>query len=142
LPVVGSGKGRVVIGQIHGPDDELCRLYYDNGQLYFYDDKSGPSQKELQYVLKSSSGASTNIPLNAPFEYSIVVANNALVVSAKYNGVTYSAADPISSFWPGKALYFKAGVYVQVGKPGSGAGTTGTGQGKVSFYKLAKPTHP
>jgi hypothetical protein len=143
VPVAASGKsGRVVIGQIHGPDDELCRLYYDNGQLYFYDDKSGPAQIEVQYILKSSSGAATNIPLNAQFDYSIVVANGSLVVSVRHDGITYSATEPISSFWRGQALYFKAGVYVQVGKPGSGAGTVGTGQGKVSFYKLAKPLHP
>ncbi|MEO8627331.1 MAG: polysaccharide lyase family 7 protein [Betaproteobacteria bacterium] len=143
LPVATSGRsGRVVIGQIHGPNDELCRLYYDNGQLYFHDDKSGASQTELEYVLKSSSGVASNIPLNAKFDYSIVVASGNIVVSARYNGVSYSAAEPISNFWVGQALYFKAGVYVQVGKPGSGAGTMGTGRGKVSFYKLAKPSHP
>jgi hypothetical protein len=143
VPVAASGsKGRVIIGQIHGPNDELCRLYYDNGRLYFHDDKSGVNQTELEYVLKSSAGGTTNIPLNATFDYSIVVANGSLVVSARYDGITYTASEPISSFWPGQALYFKAGVYVQVGKPGSGAGTMGTGRGKVSFYKLAKPSHP
>ena len=143
VPLATTGKnGRVVIGQIHGPNDELCRLYYDNGQLYFYDDKSGANQNELQYILKSSTGATTSIPLNAPFDYTIVVANGSLVVSARHGGTTYSATEPITSFWRGQALYFKAGVYVQVGKPGSGAGTVGTGRGKVSFYKLAKPSHP
>ena len=96
---------------------------------------------EMKDVL-TPSGARPSFPLNAKFDYTITVANNALVVTAKYNGVTYSAADPISAFWPGKALYFKAGVYVQVGKPGSGAGTTGSGKGQVSFYRLDKPTHP
>src|SRR3712207_5629011 len=33
----GGDAGRVIIGQIHGPDDELCRLYYDGGRFYFVD---------------------------------------------------------------------------------------------------------
>lgn len=137
LPVKSDGsKGRVVVGQIHGPDDELCRLYYDNGQLSFYDDKAGSSPKETQFILKSSSGQVTQIPLNAKFSYSIVADKSNLTVTAQYNDVTYTAKEPISSFWPGKALYFKAGIYVQVGKPGSGAGSTGSGQGKATFYSL------
>lgn len=139
LPVTSSGaKGRVVVGQIHGPDDELCRLYYDNGKIYFYDDKAGAGLQETQFVLKNASGAVTNIPLNAKFDYAIVVDGNYLTVSVVHQGITYSASDMISSFWPGKPLYFKAGAYVQVGKPGSGAGTTGSGRGQVSFYKLIR----
>lgn len=143
VPKTSAGaQGRVVIGQIHGPDDELCRLYYDNGRLYFHDDKAGSSLKETEFVLKSAAGAETSIPMNAKFSYKIEVANNKLTVSAVFNGISYSAVDAISSFWPGKALYFKAGVYVQVGKAGSGAGTTGSGKGQVSFYQLPLPTHP
>jgi hypothetical protein len=143
LPLASGGKnGRIVIGQIHGPSDELCRLYYDNGKLHFHDDKSGPGQTELEYVLRSPAGAVTSIPLNASFDYSIVVANGTLTVSAQYAGTTYTASETINAFWKGKALYFKAGAYVQVGKPGSGAGTTGTGRGRVSFYRLTPPSHP
>jgi hypothetical protein len=143
VPKKSDGSmGRVVVGQIHGPDDELCRLYYDNGKIYFYDDKAGSSLKETQFILKSAAGAETQIPMNAKFDYSIIVANGALVVTATYNNIVYSATDKLSSFWPGMVLYYKAGVYVQVGKPGSGAGSTGSGQGQVSFYKLSKPTHP
>lgn len=143
LPVASTGKnGRIVIGQIHGPSDELCRLYYDNGRLYFHDDKSGPSRTELEYELRSPTGAAANIPLHDVFDYSIVVANGTLTVSAQHNGIAYSATETINSFWTGKALYYKAGAYVQVGKPGSGAGTTGTGRGMVSFYRLTPPSHP
>lgn len=143
LPTTSSGtKGRVVIGQIHGPNDELCRLYYDNGKLYFYDDKSGSSHQELQYVLKNSSGVATNIPMNDKFDYTIKVSKGYMTVSATHNGVQYSATEQISSFWPGLSLYFKAGIYVQVGKAGSGAGTTGSGRGRVDFYRLAPPSHP
>lgn len=136
----GGGDGRVIVGQIHGPKDELCRLYYDNGRLYFHDDKAG-NGKETKFVLKSNSGETTAIPLNASFSYTIRATSSQLEVTATYNGKTYLAAEPISSFWPGKPLYFKAGAYVQVGKPGSGAGSTGTGKGTVTFYALSIPSH-
>jgi len=143
VPTTSTGaKGRVIIGQIHGPADELCRLYYDNGVIYFHDDKAGSSQVETQFDLKDASGAKTKIPLDAKFDYTINANSSKLTVSVVYNGVTYTAADPISAFWPGKALYFKAGVYVQVAAPGSGAGTVGTGWGQTSFYRLPRPVHP
>jgi hypothetical protein len=107
--------------------------------VYYYNDKAGANgTTETKYELKSASGAKTNIPLNSKFSYQILVEGGKQKVSVTYNGVTYSSEETIGSFWPGKALYFKAGVYVQVGKAGSGAGTTGTGQGKVSFYALER----
>lgn len=146
LPKASDGKpGRIVIGQIHGPDDELCRLYYDQGRLYFYDDKAGLSPKETQFVLKDAQGKEPAIPLGDKFAYSIEATKAALTVTAAYNGVVYTATDKISAFWPAKALYFKAGVYVQVSKPGSGAGTVGTGKGAATFYSIVldgKPTVP
>ena len=30
-----GSPGRVVVGQIHGQDDELVRLYYEGGKVYF-----------------------------------------------------------------------------------------------------------
>jgi hypothetical protein len=76
--------------------------------------------------------------MNAKFDYRINVKNGKETVSVVYNGVSYSASETLSSFWNGKALYFKAGVYVQVGKVGSGAGTTGSGRGRTSFYYLLR----
>jgi hypothetical protein len=54
VPKTSAGAtGRVVIGQIHGPDDELCRLYYDNGVIYYYNDKSGSNgTTETKFELK------------------------------------------------------------------------------------------
>lgn len=142
LPKTAKGQpGAIVIGQIHGPDDELCRLYFDNGALYFVDDKAGKAAKETKFVLKSSVGKAAKIPLGERFSYTIDANSERLEVSVQYNDVTYTATDPISAFWPGKELYFKAGVYVQVGKPGSGAGRMGTGWGGVTFYDISQPTH-
>lgn len=140
VPRRDDGKdGRVIVGQIHGKDNELCRLYYDRGVMYFKDDKFGPSgnESETQFDLKSDRGEKTSIPLNEPFSYRIDVNRNRMIVTVEHNGVTYSATDPISDFWKGKKdLYFKAGIYLGVSKPGSGAGVTGTGEGKVTFHEL------
>lgn len=142
VPTKSDGtKGRIMVGQIHGPNDELNRLYYDNGKIYFHDDKSGPNHQETQFYLKSSTGAFTNIPLNSIFDYTIKVANRIHSVTVVHNGVTYTASEPVSSFWS-SGLYFKAGVYLGVGKAGSGAGTIGTGRGRATFYRLTPPTHP
>ena len=100
------------------------------------DDKAGPNLKETKFTLRSDSGEAMRVPLDAAFSYSIVADRNDLTVSATYDGVTYSAVDHISRFWPGKELYFKAGLYLGVGRPGSGAGTTGYGGGTSSFYAL------
>ena len=145
LPTTSAGQpGNIVIGQIHGPDDELCRVYYDKGNIYFYDDKAGTSQRETRFDLKDSDGNAPNIQIGELFTYSIVVADKVLTVSVLHNGTTYTARDQIGPFWlnSSQKLYFKAGLYVQVGKPGSGAGTTGSGEGSVSFCELSPPSHP
>lgn len=143
VPVTDEGKpGRIVIGQIHGPKDELCRLYYDHQTLYFLSDRSGPNLGEMQYELKSATGAIPQILLNQEFSYSIQATSSALTVTATFRGVVYSATEPISSFWPGVPLFFKAGAYDHVGTAEAGASSIGTGQGQVSFYKIVRPTHP
>jgi len=62
-----------VIGQIHGPDDELCRLYFDNGKVFYVNDKSGDSMKETTFELKDNAGKTSNILLGDDFTYSISV---------------------------------------------------------------------
>jgi hypothetical protein len=137
VPLVkNNGPGGVVVGQIHGPDDELCRLYYRGGQLSFYDDKAGSSKKETQFILLDKNGKQSAIPLGAKFDYSIEVLNGKLTVSAFYNGTLYQASEIIGPFWLDKkiTLYFKWGAYVQVAPVGVDAGSTGTGWGRVTFY--------
>jgi len=128
--------GRIVIGQIHGPKDELCRLYYDNGEIYFYDDKAGPSKKETKFELVDANGVTSNIKLGEQFEYTIKVSAGRLSVSVKHGLNVYNASEIIGPFWKGKACYFKAGVYLGVGKEGSGAGTVGTGKGIAQFNRI------
>ncbi|HTJ56891.1 MAG TPA: polysaccharide lyase family 7 protein [Devosiaceae bacterium] len=121
--------GRIVIGQIHGPNDELCRLYYDAGVMYFIDDKAGEASKETQFLLRSADNQLTQIPLGAKFSYLIRVSPGNLTVSVSYVGRIYSAHEMIGSFWDSKKLYFKAGVYVQL--------KTGAGQGAVTLTSLS-----
>ena len=137
VPTTDKGKaGRIVIGQIHGPDDELCRLYYDNGQMYFYDDKAGLKKKETKFVLLDKNKKPTDIPLADEFSYWIEVSKGSLSVKVNSQGNIYEASEKISSFWTDKECYFKAGCYLQVGKPGSGAGTVGFGKGAVKISEI------
>ncbi|SFD17770.1 Alginate lyase [Devosia psychrophila] len=144
LPVaIGKDAvSRIVIGQIHGPADELCRLYYDeDGHVYFVDDKAGGKQEERTFNLVAADGSEATIPLGARFSYSIEADAEKLVVTVTYDGVEYTGTDMLSAFWPDKPLYFKAGVYSQVGLEGTEAHTVGTGQGQATFFEISKPTH-
>ncbi|WP_052821186.1 polysaccharide lyase family 7 protein [Agrobacterium sp. SUL3] len=143
LPVADDElPSRIVIGQIHGPDDELCRLYYtDSGELYFIDDKAGDDHEETVFKLISADGTEPKIPLGATFSYVIDANSERLSVTVSYNGVDYVGVNPISSFWPDKPLYFKAGSYVQIGKTGSKARTVGQGRGSATFTAISTPTH-
>lgn len=129
-------EGKIVIGQIHGPNDELCRLYYEKGKIYYVDDKYGSKKAETKLELKNKAGQTTKIPLGDEFSYLIDIKNKVLTVSVVYNDEVYSSSQKIGSFWTKKYFYFKAGVYLGVGKPNSGAGTEGYGKGKVKFYYL------
>ena len=133
---------RVVVGQIHGPDDELCRIYYtDKGEVYFIDDKAEEETEETIYKLTSADGKEPSIPLGATFSYKIDANAERLMVTVTHDDIDYVGTDRISAFWPGKPLYFKAGAYVQVGKPGTKARTVGDGVGSVTFFAITPPTH-
>src|SRR3990170_1487990 len=41
--------GRMVVGQIHGQDAELTRLYWDNGTVYFVNDHAGSTGQEAAF---------------------------------------------------------------------------------------------
>lgn len=145
LPRVTDGTlGRIVIGQIHAdPVDCLNRIYYDNGNLYFDDDRAGSKQKLARYYLKDANGNSPKIPVGADFSYTIKVADGVQTVTAVYRGVTYRAVDPLSAHWDRKTpVYFKAGAYVQVGAVGGDAKIQGTGRGTVAFNYITVPEHP
>ena len=132
VPKTKRGEpGALVIGQIHGPQDELCRLYFRDGKLTYSNDKSGADEKERSFELKATNGNTTEIGLGEKFEYTIEVSRlGDLTVRVVHKGVPYEAVERIAKFWEEKPLYFKAGVYVQVGRDGSG-------RGRASFSELS-----
>lgn len=129
--VTTTGKpheiGRVIIGQIHGKDDEPVRLYYrklphhEKGTLYFAHEVKG--QDDDTYIKLIGDRANdaaepvNGIALNERFGYSIVAAGQALEVTILKEGqpIARKRIDMSDSGYDKKDeyLYFKAGVYNQ-----------------------------
>jgi hypothetical protein len=130
-PTLYSGKsGRVVIGQVHGQDEELVRLYWENNTIYFKNDQAGPSNKELRFDLKDARGQKPNVSLDERFSYSIKAKGDFLEVAVRADGKFYKSQTRINDVWNTDKFYFKAGVYLGVNE------TQGTGYGQTSFYAL------
>jgi hypothetical protein len=130
-----GGKGRVVVGQVHGQDEELVRLYWEKDTLYFVNDIAGATGQETKFALTNKAGSTPSVALNERFSYSIDVATDRVKVTVSADGQTYTATDDINQAWRSDAFYFKAGMYLGVNE------TQGTGYGQTSFYDL-KFSHP
>lgn len=130
VPQKDGGPGKIVIGQIHGQDEELVRLYHENGKVYFVNDRAGSSNDETTFALKDASGKEPNISLNEKFSYKIDAKGDALTVEVYADGQTYTSTSKINSVWQSDSFYFKAGAYLGVNE------STGSGNGQVSFYDL------
>jgi filamentous hemagglutinin family protein len=132
VPTLSDGTlGKEVIGQIHGKSDELVRLYWDNGNVYFHNDRAGSSNKEMQFNLTDAMGNTPKIGLGQKFSYEIHAQGTDLTVSLFTGGKTYSSTTKINSVWQSDSLYFKAGVYL-----GANASQGAKGVGQTSFYGL------
>lgn len=135
-PTLFNGaKGRVVVGQVHGQDEELVRLYWEKGTLYFVNDIASATGQETKFALTSKAGSRPNVALNERFTYSIDVTTDRVKVTVSADGQTYTATDQIHQAWRSDAFYFKAGTYLGVNE------TQGTGYGQTSFFGL-KFGHP
>lgn len=119
--------GRVIIGQIHGRDDEPVRLYYrklplhQKGSFYFAHEIKGEDDDIYINLIGDRASDATvpknGIALNEKFSYSIVAAGHALevslykqdvVIARKRIDISQSGYDSADEY-----LYFKAGVYNQ-----------------------------
>lgn len=130
-PIKHNGdSGRIVIGQIHGEDDELTRLYYEDEKIYFENEKAGSKNKELRFQLKNEDGEQPNIALDDIFSYEITARNKTLDVSVIHDNETYESITKINDVWQKDLFYFKAGLYLGVNEK------SGFGEGQVSFYGL------
>ncbi|GLK61264.1 MULTISPECIES: polysaccharide lyase family 7 protein [Azotobacter] len=131
VPQKSDGSpGRVVVGQIHGQDEELVRLYYENGKVYFVNDRAGSKNTETTFALKDANGNEPNVSLNEKFSYKIDAKSDELTVEVYADGNTYTSTSKISSVWQSDKFYFKAGAYLGVND------SSGSGSAQVSFYGL------
>ncbi len=140
-----GSAGKMVTGQIHGKTDELCRLYWDNGTMYFVSDISGTDHREHTWHLYDAFGNVPKVAIGEEFSYKIFAHGKHMVVQVYADGTWYRcdlATDPL---WQKDTLYFKAGVYLGVnsdvdanGKPTHGGAT---GSGSVEFSAL-EYSHP
>ncbi len=131
VPAFKNGDpGRLVIGQIHGEDEELIRLYWQNNTVYFINDRAGPGNKEIKFDLTSADGKTPDIALGEKFSYKIDAHGNKLVVEVHANGKVYTSSTSINSIWQSDTLYFKAGIYLAANED------SGSGRAKASFYGL------
>lgn len=119
--------GRVIIGQIHGKDDEPVRIYYrklpghKNGSLYFAHEVKSDGEDRWHALLGDRSNSAPDpvdgIPLGEKFGYSIVAFGHALEVSIFRDGkpVARKRIDMSESGYDARDeyMYFKAGVYNQ-----------------------------
>ncbi|MEE1657360.1 polysaccharide lyase family 7 protein [Microvirga sp. CF3062] len=122
--------GRIIVGQIHGQDDELVRLYWENGKLYFANDQAGSSNSETKFYFVNASGQQPSVSLDERFSYTINAKGNTLEVTVFADGQVYKSVSAINSVWQSDAFYFKAGAYLGANE------TNGTGYGQTSFYAL------
>jgi Ca2+-binding RTX toxin-like protein len=131
VPTLFKGTpGKEVIGQIHGQNNELCRLYWDNNHVYFKNDLAGSNNTEMKFTFTDAQGKAPDISIGEKFSYLIDAHGSMLTVKIYADNDVYSSVTAINSIWQSDKLYFKAGVYLGVNE------TQGTGIGQDSFYGL------
>ncbi|WP_158874031.1 polysaccharide lyase family 7 protein [Antarcticirhabdus aurantiaca] len=131
VPTRADGSaGRVVVGQIHGQDDELVRLYWEKNSVHFVNDQAGSGNAETTFLFKNAAGKAPSISLGETFSYKIDAQGDQLEVSIFADGDIYTSVSRINPVWQSDAFYFKAGVYLGVNE------TQGSGIGQASFHGL------
>jgi hypothetical protein len=110
--------GRVVIGQIHGPDTEVIRLYYTKlpgeatGRIYAGMDDLNDNNTYSPDIVSNKNDA--GIALGQPFNYAISLTGTKLHVHIRTSPTqVYDYYKRIDPGYKGLHLYFKAGVYNQ-----------------------------
>ena len=129
-PVRTGAGGKIVVGQIHGQSQELVRLYWENGTIYFVNDQAGSNNTETKFTLKNSAGETPEVSLDERFSYTINAKGDDLTVTVSADGQIYTSATKINDVWDTDTFYFKAGAYLGANE------TNGSGYGQTSFYAL------
>lgn len=131
VPTLDDGSlGRICIGQIHGEDQELVRLYWENGTVYFVNDIAGSDGRERTFSFGNLTGGTPSIELGETFSYVIDASGDKLSIDIYADGELYSSFSRINPAWQSDQFYFKAGVYLGVNEK------SGEGTGQASFYGL------
>jgi poly(beta-D-mannuronate) lyase len=135
--------GRVIVGQIHGPDSEVIRLYYHKrptdtrGAIYFGHDTPSNSNSYIAIIGDPNNlNPANGILLGQMWSYEIKVVGHTMTVKVTpQGGSTTTVTFTIESGYDGLDLYFKAGVYNQ--------NNTGTSSdyAQATFYSLTH-VHP
>lgn len=135
--------GRVIVGQIHGPDSEVIRLYFHKrpgdarGAVYFGHDT--PSNSNSYHAIIGDPDhldPANGIALGERWSYEIKVTGQLMTVTVTpASGATATATYQIESGYNDQYLYYKAGVYNQnnTGDPGDYV--------QATFYSLSHE-HP
>ncbi|MGG1554077.1 polysaccharide lyase family 7 protein [Paenibacillus ferrarius] len=141
-----SKLGRVVVGQIHGPDTEPIRLYYhkrpsdSKGAIYFGTDDLSNNNTYVNVIGGPNSlNPSNGIALGQRWSYEISVIGLQMTVKVTpEGGSTSTVTYTLPSGYNNKYLYFKAGVYNQ-----NNTDTTSdqSDHVKATFYSLTH-VHP
>ncbi|MGH8482580.1 MAG: polysaccharide lyase family 7 protein [Nevskiaceae bacterium] len=138
VSTTGESKkvGRVIIGQIHGPDTEPVRLYFHKkpaeakGRIYLASESMSGSTFWSTDIVGNQDGG--GIALGELFTYAIELEGTRLQVDILRDrgAVVDSYIKYIDSAYKGENLYFKAGVYNQ--------NNTGTSSdyAQATFYSL------
>jgi hypothetical protein len=136
-----SKVGRIIIGQIHGPDTEPVRLYFHKkpseakGRIYLASESVGGSTFWSTDIVSNKDGG--GVALGELFTYAITLKGTRLQVDVLRNrgAVADTYVKDIDPAYKGLNLYFKAGLYNQ--------NNTGTSSdyAKVTFYSLTH-AHP
>ena len=127
-PIKFSGvAGRIVVGQIHGVDNELVRLYWENGQIYFVNGQAGATNVATTFYLTNASGERPNVSINESFSYTIQAKGDDLLVRVVADGQIYTSLSRINDICDTDAFYLKAGTYLGVNE------TKSTGSGETFF---------
>ncbi|MCC2651195.1 MAG: alyA3 [Microvirga sp.] len=129
-PIRDGMGGRIIVGQIHGQDDELVRLYWENGKLYFANDQAGSNNSETKFYFVNASGQQPSVSLDERFSYTINAKGDTLEVTVFADGQIYKSVSKINSVWQSDKFYFKAGAYLGANE------SNGSGYGQTSFYDL------
>lgn len=123
-------EAKVVLGQIHGGDHQLVRLYYEDGTVYWVNGRNEEQARDTVHAFRDAQGRTPDIALGETFRYAFEVEGDRLSLSLQADGITYASRIAVGEGWDDNLFYFKAGLYLGTNE------TTSRGQGQVSLFDL------